>query len=235
MFIQQRSFSECPQGRTRSMTSMQGGQIIPHFSLHLWPSLHSLLQTFSQMSSAWLGSSRTWHLRPHLCPHFKPVRHRVLHFSPAGSRWQGISWECPHAIFFKVACMHCNMTCSRSERWQGIEQECPQGIFPPHGRLQPPPTGKWEGWDTFMIWSLWTGHWSSNSGPIAFCLFKTLSIFFQIAEPLRSESMFPTMYNPHFALDKATQTRFFTFRNPIFASSLLLTRESKIILFSSPW
>jgi len=43
------------------------------------------------------------------------------------------------------------------------------------------------------------------------------------------------MFLPFFALDNATQTRFFVDKNPIFPSLFDLTSESKMISDSSPW
>jgi hypothetical protein len=79
-------------------------------------------------------------------------------------------------------------------------------------------------------------------GPNRLSFFNERTIFSQRKTPSDlddslywvKQDEFPNMYIACYALDKATQTLFADFKNPMFFSLLDLTRESIMILFSSP-
>lgn len=60
-------------------------------------------------------------------------------------------------------------------------------------------------------------------------------IFFQVTLLLAKKSMAPTTNKPSLALESATHIRFWSDKKPILFSSLFRTKESKMILLSSPW
>ena len=127
--------------------------------------------------------------------------------------------------------------CSASVGWHALSQTCPQSSLWAHG-LRHPPSGALLKSVAFLALIIALGwFWQhkvkeSEKWPFSFASWIILR-HNELFSSIKSKS--PMMYNPCFALDKDTHIRFSILKNPIFSSSLLRTRDNKMISFSSPW
>ena len=163
---------------------------------------------------------------------------RVVHFPQSVPKWHLFVhvWPMSH-VSFRHTFLQTYSRCSISFGWHTLSQICPQSKMYEHGLRQPPSGACLKSAASFTWMNVFGWFWQHNVKVSLKCSLVSASWMTFCHNELFPfiKSKLPVAYNPCFALERATHMRFSILKNPILSSSLLRTRDNKMMSFSSPW